>query len=233
MRFFALELLANSREGFSFAAKLPMNSSVEVPSTLTGVRSVRRASRTQGIRCPRVASSIGVAIVTVASLFVVSFVIVPKANAQSEDQIMAAFLFNFARYVEWPKHAFDDRSSPVEICVLGADDFANVVSKTVLGKSVDKRSVAVRPIPNFDPSGDCHILFIGRHSNASHADAVVALRGQSVFSVADREGFASAGGIANFLRADNRVRFEINPTAAQKVGLKISSRLLRLAKVVE
>jgi hypothetical protein len=194
---------------------------------------VRRASKARRIRCPRAASSIGVALVTIASLFVSSFVIAPRANAQSEDQVMAAFLFNFARYVEWPKDAFDDRRSPVKICVLGADEFADVVLKTVSGKSIDKRSVAVRPIPNFDPSGDCHILFIGRRSTASHADAVVALRGQSVFSVADQEGFASAGGIANFLRADNRVRFEINPTAARKVGLKISSRLLRLAKVVE
>ncbi len=192
-----------------------------------------RASATHRIRSAHAASPIGIVLATIASLLMASFVLAPKAHAQSEDQIMAAFLFNFARYVEWPKNAFDQRSSPVEICVLGAADFADVVEKTVSGKSVDKRSVAVRAIPNFGSSGDCHILFIGREANASHADAVVALRGQSVFAIADREGFASAGGIANFFRAENRVRFEINPTAAKNVGLKISSRLLRLAKVVE
>lgn len=192
-----------------------------------------RLSETQNIGRMRSASPIGVAVAMIISLLMASFVIAPKANAQSEDQIMAAFLFNFARYVEWPKNAFDDNSSPVEICILGADGFADIVSRTVSGKSVDTRSVAVRSIPTLGPSGGCHILFIGRDSSASDADAVGALRGQSVFTVADREGFASAGGIANFFRAESRVRFEINPTAATKVGLKISSRLLRLAKVVE
>jgi len=181
----------------------------------------------------RAASPGGVALVTIAWLLLASFVLAPRAHAQSEDRVMAAFLFNFVRYVEWPKDAFDQRDSPVQLCVLGADDFADVVANTVSGKTVDQRSVHVRAIPDLGAGSDCHMLFIGRDARPSLADAVVALRGRSVFAIADQEGFASDGGIANFFRADNRIRFEINPTTAKNAGLKISSRLLRLAKVVE
>jgi len=229
----ALSRLGNFRQGFSFEAELPMDSSVEVPCVTTGVRSVPRANETKKRERLRAVKPFGVGLVLIGSLLAGSLLVAPKAHAQSEDQIMAAFLFNFARYVEWPKDAFDERRSPVEICILRADEFADVVSTTVSGKSVARRPVVVRPVSDLPPSGPCHILFIGRDSKISHADAVVALRGQSVFAVADREGFASEGGIANFFRADSRVRFEINPTAAKSVGLKISSRLLRLAKVVE
>ena len=221
------------REGYFFDAKLPMNLNVKVPCLRSGVRSVPRANESQRCCRLRAAPPIGFSVAIVFSFLFSSLAVVPKANAQSEDQIMAAFLFNFARYVEWPKDAFEDRRAPVTICILAADAFADVVSKTVSGKLVDNRPVGVQPISDLKSSGSCHILFIGRDAKQSHADAIAALDGQSVFAVSDRAGFASDGGIANFFRADSRIRFEINPSAALKVGLKISSRLLRLAKVVE
>ena len=158
--------------------------------------------------------------------------VVPRASAQSEDQIMAAFLFNFARYVEWPKDAFDRNDMPVNICMLSTKEFGDVVSRTVSGKTVADRSVVVRWTADLPEATGCHILFIGREFDKSHTEAVAKLGGMSVFTVADQEGFAQAGGIANFFRVENRIRFEINPRAAKNAGLKISSRLLRLAKVV-
>ncbi len=169
--------------------------------------------------------------VLVATLIAFLFV-VPKGIAQSEDQIMAAFLFNFARYVEWPKDAFDAGDAPVMICMLGSAGFGDVVSQTVSGKKVAERPVRVNQTSNLMQTSGCHILFIGRDFEQSHRAAVAALGRSSVFSIADKEGFAAAGGIANFYRAENRIRFEINPGAAKKAGLKISSQLLRLAKVV-
>jgi hypothetical protein len=145
---------------------------------------------------------------------------------------MAAFLFNFARYVEWPEDAFDRSDMPVNICMLSSKEFGDVVSRTVSGKTVADRSVVVRWTSDLPEATGCHILFIGSEFERSHSDAVAVLDGMSVFTVADQEGFARAGGTANFFRADNRIRFEINTLAAKKAGLKISSRLLRLAKVV-
>ncbi|HIF92840.1 MAG: YfiR family protein [Myxococcales bacterium] len=166
------------------------------------------------------------------ALFATSLLFAPKAKAQSEDPIMAAFLFNFACYVEWPKNAFDRSDSPVEICLLGSGDFSDVVTRVVSEKRVGNRSAAVRSIAKLELTSGCHILFSGHDLDTAHDDAVASLRGQSVFSVSDREEFATAGGISNFIGSESRIRFEINADAAKAAGLKVSSRLLRLAKVV-
>jgi len=155
------------------------------------------------------------------------------ASAQSEDQIKAAFLYNFARYVEWPDSAFASGSDAVRICMVGSGDFAAVVSKTVSGKSVGDRSVEVDTPANLAAASSCHILYVGDSFDGNPQEVAASVEPASVFTVADREGFATGGGIANFIRTDNKVRFEINPGAAKKVGLKVSSRLLRLAKVVQ
>jgi hypothetical protein len=173
--------------------------------------------------------SVGVVVALVTS----SLLATSKAHAQSEDQIMAAFLFNFARYVEWPEDAFDRDDMPVKICIYDAKEFGDVVAKTVSGKMVGDRAVAVGQTSDLSSARDCHIFFIGRDSGVRDQDAIAGLGTLSIFTVADREGFANAGGIANFFRADNRIRFEINPSAAEKAGLRVSSKLLRLAKVVK
>ena len=156
-----------------------------------------------------------------------------SAFAQSQEQIKAAFLFNFARYVEWPETAFDGPEAPVRICMVRARVFADLVSRSVSGKSVGIRSVAVEDRSNPERSGGCHILYIGDDLGPPGSDAGSGLGGGHVFTVGDREGFAAQGGIANFIRVGNKIRFEINPNAAKRAGLKISSRLLRLAKVVQ
>jgi hypothetical protein len=208
-----------------------MDRAVEASRFTFGVRSVPRASEINPIFSRRDSTPVGVVLATLAA-FLFGLLAVPVARAQSEDQIMAAFLFNFARYVEWPENAFDRSDMPVNICMLSSKEFGDVVSRTVSGKTVADRSVVVRRTSDLPEATGCHILFIGREFERSHSDAVAVLDGMSVFTVADQEGFARAGGTANFFRADNRIRFEINPIAAKKAGLKISSRLLRLAKVV-
>lgn len=157
----------------------------------------------------------------------------PPAAAQSQDQIKAAFLFNFARYVEWPASAFSSADSAVRICLIGSKTFSEVVSSTVSGKSVGDRSVVVDTPAGLESASGCHILYVGEDMDTAASDVAASVDGANVFTVSDRRGFAANGGIANFIRADNKIRFEINPGAAKSAGLKISSRLLRLAKVVE
>jgi hypothetical protein len=153
--------------------------------------------------------------------------------AQSEDQVKAAFLFNFARYVEWPADAFRDASQAMRICMVGSEGFAHVVSSAVSGKSVGDRAVEVDTPADLESAAGCHILYVGDDVEGLSREIVADLASAGVFTVSDRAGFAEGGGIANFIRADNKIRFEINPGAAKRAGLKISSRLLRLAKVVE
>jgi hypothetical protein len=176
------------------------------------------------------------AVVALALCFTTALLLLgvaPRATAQSEDQVMAAFLLNFARYVEWPENAFDRPDSPVRICMVDAEGLGAVVAETVAGKTVGGRALEVAEPGRLEATAGCHVVFIGRAYDATPGDAVAALGGSNAFSIADHEGFASQGGIANFYREDNRIRFAINPSAARKAGLKISSRLLRLAKVVD
>jgi hypothetical protein len=156
-----------------------------------------------------------------------------SAHAQSEDQVMAAFLLNFARYVEWPASTFASDDAPLRICMLASPAFGEVVANTVSGKNVGSRTVVVEMKSDLASTGGCNVLFLGSDVETSSADVVAALGRASVLTVADRDGFADAGGIANFFREDNKIRFEINPKAAKRADLKISSRLLRLARVVD
>lgn len=162
------------------------------------------------------------------------FALIPSTAviAQSEDEIKAAFLLNFARYVEWPENAFATPEAPVRICTLDSGGFKSVVLTTVKGKTVGPREVDVVDVATASDASDCHILFVGS-DEGSPQSIMGALGGASVFTVANDEGFAKRGGVANFFRSENRIRFEINPNAAQSAGLKISSRLLRLAQLVE
>lgn len=165
--------------------------------------------------------------------FVLSSLPATAAWAQSEDQVKAAFLFNFARYVEWPPGAFGSGDAPVRICMIGTDGFSSVVAKAVSGKSVGDRAVEVDTPAALSSTTGCHILYVGDDADVAASEVAAQVSGASVFTVADRDGFAADGGIANFIRADNKIRFEINPGAAKEAGLKISSRLLRLATVVD
>ncbi len=210
-------------------AILPMDRGVGGSYFSLGVSRVVTAIEIKRSLCRTGLASIRFAL----SVMIASSVFVPRAYAQSEDQVMAAFLYNFARYVEWPKDAFDGSDSPVEICMLGSRDFSSVVAKIVSGKKVGHRPVVVTDQDDLAASTSCHILFVGPDATSKREKIFDVLGRESVFTVADSEGFASAGGVANFLRVDKRIRFEINANAAKTAGLKISSRLLRLAKVVE
>jgi hypothetical protein len=154
------------------------------------------------------------------------------AAANSESQVKAAFLFNFARYVEWPEAAFDGETAAIRLCLLSEAGFEQVLSETVSGRSVGRRPVSVETIGGLEAANGCHLLFIDA-SVPAPASAVAGRLGElAVFTISDQEGFAAAGGIANFIFVDQKVRFEINPSAARRAGLKISSSLLRLAKLV-
>ena len=155
------------------------------------------------------------------------------AAANSEDQVKAAFLFNFARYVEWPEAAFADATAAIRLCLLSDAAFQQVLSETVSGRSVGRRAVGVETIASLDAAGGCHLLFLDESVPAEGAAVAGRLGELAVFTISDREGFAAGGGIANFILVDQKIRFEINPSAARRAGLKISSSLLRLAKIVE
>ena len=152
--------------------------------------------------------------------------------AESADQVKAAFLFNFARYVEWPDSAFAGADSAIRICLVGNGNFSQILTDAVSGRTVGVRSVEVAALASLDGASDCHLLFFEESAVAQGSAVAERVGSLAVFTIADHEGFAADGGIANFILVDQKIRFEINQKAARRAGLKISSSLLRLAKLV-
>jgi hypothetical protein len=149
----------------------------------------------------------------------------------AEYEVKAAFLYNFAKFTEWPAGSFADDQSPLTICVLGDDPFGKAFY-TIRSKTVKNRPVAVREIADAGAAGGCHLLFIAA-SEHPHVDAIVgSLSKRSVLTVSDMKKFAQSGGMISFVMVDDKVRFEINNGAADRAGLKISSQMLKLARNV-
>jgi hypothetical protein len=147
----------------------------------------------------------------------------------SEYQIKAAFLFNFAKFVEWPPKAFAETNSPIVIGVLGKNVFGNELERTIRDKRVYNRPFKFK---NFESAGEatnCHILFISSSEKDNFAKIIGSLQSASVLTVSDSDGFIKAGGMINFLIEDTKIRFQINDEAAKKAGLVISSKLLSLS----
>jgi hypothetical protein len=153
-----------------------------------------------------------------------------EADAQiiDEYQVKAAFLFNFAKFVEWPPKTFKSASDSMLICVLGTNPFGRSLEEAVNGKSIDGRKFAVRQVAEIGQAGGCQILFIATGKKKLPPDVVMA----GVLTVGESEGFAAAGGVIGFKLEDGRVRLEINVDAAEIQKLRISSKLLSLAEIV-
>jgi hypothetical protein len=140
-----------------------------------------------------------------------------------EYQVKAAYLYNFVKLVEWSGRS---AAGPIVICVAGHNPFGSVLESTVRGESVNGRPLETRTI--LEPDGGCHVVFIPRGANAPAY--VRAARGTLL--VGETEGFAAQGGVVNFYMEGPNVRFEINPRAAERQQVRISARLLQLARLV-
>jgi len=152
---------------------------------------------------------------------------------EREYAIKAAFLYHFASYVTWPPGAPMGAGKALVIGVLGADPFGAMLDELAKAKSVDGRQVVVRRFHTVDDCTPCHILFISASEAERLGPVLQKLGGSPTLLAADTQTAAARGVHVNFFIESNKVRFEVNAGAAQRAGLKISSKLLRLARIVE
>jgi hypothetical protein len=150
-----------------------------------------------------------------------------------EYQIKAAFIFNFVKFVEWPETAFANANDPIHIGVLGEDPLGTALDQIVKGEKIHDRRLVVERSNNVEDLKNCHLLFISRSERTKVKDIITNLGQVPVLTVSDIEGFAGNGGAIRLYLEDNKVRFEINPSIAKKLNLKMSSQLLNLGKIVE
>ena len=160
----------------------------------------------------------------------------PTCLAQSDEQIAeykvkAAFLYKFASYIEWPAQVFERAESPIVIGVAGADPLSEELAQVVSGRSIGGRPVEVRKLRRGAPLNGLHILFVGRADHGS-PDVLASAKGRPVLTVTESEDAFALGSMINFVIVDDRVRFDVALREAELANLKVSARLLRVARKV-
>jgi len=145
-----------------------------------------------------------------------------------EYQVKASYLLNFTRYIDWPTRSFKSTNSPMVIGVLGQDRFGDDLRTLVQGKRVEGHDLVVRRIETLEQCRDTQILFISSSEKRRIPDIVQSLKGAPVLTVGETDGFIQSGGIINFRLRNKDLFVDINRPAADKVGLRISARLLQV-----
>ncbi len=154
------------------------------------------------------------------------------AEAPTEYQVKAVFVFNFSHFVEWPPQAFASPGEPFVIGILGNDSFGERLDEAVRGEQVNGHPLVVHRFHNAGEIGDCRILFIDRSEADQLGQVLAALNRRSTLTVSEVEDSSRRGVMIQFVTENNRIRLRINVDAARAAGLTISSKLLRPAEIV-
>lgn len=155
-----------------------------------------------------------------------------QSNTSAEYEIKAAFLFHFAQFVEWPRETFQQADSPITYCTIGEDPFRGALDASLEGKKLGARPFRVRHLQKAKEAPGCQVLFIGAEEKKSLAETLSSVEGRATLTVGETEHFADDGGMIGFCVEQNKMRFEINVEKAERAHLKISARLLALARKV-
>lgn len=151
----------------------------------------------------------------------------------SEYQLKAVFLYNFAKFVEWPSESFPTTNAPFTIGVLGQNPFGDTLDGTVRHKSLNGHPLVIQYFRSILEATNCQILFISNSERKRLPEILKAVSAGNVLTVSETDRFLQAGGMIRFFMDENKVRFDINDEAARNARLRISSKLLSVARRVE
>jgi hypothetical protein len=151
-----------------------------------------------------------------------------RAGQVGEADVKAAYLFNFTRFVEWPDGT-PPPSEPFRLCVVADRTMTGLIERTMTGEAVQGRATETAVPASATEARRCQILFVGRTEMSRARPMLAALRDHPVLTVSDAARFADTGGMIEFMRVDEHVRFRVNLEAAKRSRISISSRLLRVA----
>ena len=154
------------------------------------------------------------------------------AQGTSEPALKALFLFNFVKFTEWPAEALSP-NSVLRMCVLGDQEVGTALEDVVKNHQVDGHSLIVTRVNVDGALTSCHVLYVTGIDRRRSAQLIERVKGASVFTVSDLDAFAAFGGVGQLFPENGKMRFALNPASAQRAGLRISAKLLALAKVVK
>ena len=155
-----------------------------------------------------------------------------RAESFNEYQVKAAFLYAFAKFVEWPPVSVSAPST-MGICILGADPFGSFLTDAVRGKTIGERALVVYRLTSMKEASACQILFIAASERSRMPAVIASVSNIGLLTVGDTPEFASQGGIIGLQRDGERIRLSVNLAAAENAKLQISSRVLSLATIVK
>jgi hypothetical protein len=150
-----------------------------------------------------------------------------------EYQVKAVFLFNFAQFVAWPEGSFPEKEAPLVVGILGDDPFNSYLDEVVRGEKVNNHPISVKRYRRIEEIKDCHVLFVSPSESQRMPEILEGLKTRNILTVGESEGFSKQGGMVSFVRQKGKIRLKINLQAVQAADLTVSSKLLRLADIVE
>lgn len=155
-----------------------------------------------------------------------------QGKSEREYQIKAGIILHFISFTEWSSQALPPNSPAIQVCVAGREAY-QVLSATMQGKSLKGRRVAVTLFSGLQDLNDCQVLFVSEAERARARALLEAARSQNILTIGEIAGFTKNGGVINISTRNNKPEFTINPGAAARANLSVSSQLLRLGKVEE
>ena len=155
-----------------------------------------------------------------------------QAQVSKEYQLKAAFLYNFAKFVEWPAARFESPAAPLVIGVFGKSPFGEELQNIVRNRKINGRDIVIKQVETVTEARGAHLLFFSAAEDARTRTILGELQGAGVLTVGETEQFSQLGGMIHFLLEGDKVRFDINMDSTGQTGLKISAQLQKLAKTV-
>ncbi len=171
----------------------------------------------------------------VGAVLAAAFLALPGGTAsgaspqQSDVAVKAALFFSFAKFTEWPALP---AGAPLAACVVGDEGIAAALTDTVRGEQISGHALDVRRPQKNTSWPDCHMLFVADLEVPRVTAALAAIKTKPVLTVSDGKNFATTAGMIELYVEQKKMRFAINVTAAERSGLRLSSRLLSLAKII-
>ena len=153
--------------------------------------------------------------------------------AALEYRVKAGYLFNFAKYVEWPTNSLPETNSPIIIGVMDAAEAMPAIQEVLANKSANGRPIVVKVITTPSPADGCHILFVSRTAKTSPAKVRAALGPVATLIVGETDLFAEQGGMIGFVRDEEAFRLNLNLESVTNTNLKVSSKLASVARLVK
>lgn len=154
------------------------------------------------------------------------------ATAVKEAQIKAAYLYNFTKFVEWPAASLGAPGDSIVVGVFGESTLQADLETTVKGRKVNGRSIVIKRVVTATEARAVHLLFVAAGEEAHFADVMPKLAGTAVLLVGESPQFLARGGCIRLIVDEQRLRFEINATAAERAQLRLSAQLQNLAVAV-